>query len=98
MGKAVFYIIGLLSALAALVWGCIYLIDYGGDARETKIRLEIETERAEALDRANKEIMKAQDRFSKNLKEIENDAKNDNDLGISRTLRNQLKRMRHDQD
>ena len=82
-----------LFALSSLVWGCMALIDYGGDARQTQIELKIQTERAEASEKAKKEILNG----IKNLQSIEDKIRKDalkNDRPISPILHDQLDRMR----
>ena len=95
--KAALILGGFLIYAGLIVWGVAGIYNAGGDARGAKILFKIEKERAEILDRTNKIIQDSQNKLRKIEDEVERDAKND-DLTIGRALRNQLKRMRHNQD
>lgn len=93
MWRAGIIIIGLLSAFAAVIWGCVALLNYGGDARETKIRLEISEARNESLEKAQKEVIDG----IKNLQTIEDQIRNSppgDNRRAGPILRDQLGRMR----
>lgn len=93
MGKAGIIIFGLLAALAAVIWGCLALINYGGDAREDKIRLEIALERNASMEKAQKEITDGIQKLQTVEDQIRNAPAADN-RRAGPILRDQLGRMR----
>lgn len=95
MGKAGLFLIGLLSALGAVLWAVIWLIDFSGDARETKLNLAIETARAANLERSQKETNDGIKKLQSVEDTIRKHAQSE-DRPAGSVIRGQLERMLDD--
>lgn len=89
---------GFLLLILANIYGIARVYDAGGDARQDKILLGLAEAENKALKAAADKTTNIYRGSQKNEDAIIQDAKSDDNLGISDTLRNQLKRMHQDRE